>query len=125
MRLVLDAGAFIAAERHDPRILAFLARAKERSIPLLTSSPIVGQVWRDGRRQANLARLLSGVEIIAPDDSAARRAGLVLAKTGTFDIVDALLAGLCAANDVVVTSDPDDIRLLVQAQGMRPEIVAV
>ena len=125
MRLVLDAGAFIAADRRDQRVLAFFTRAKERKIPLLTSSPIVGQVWRDGRRRANLARLLKGVEVVAPDDAAARRAGLVLAKTGMSDVVDALLACLCATDDVVLTSDPGDIENLVKARGVHPEIVAV
>ena len=124
-RLVLDAGAFIAADRHDLRLLALLDRAHARSIPLLTSSPVVAQVWRTGRLQANLARLLRGVQIIAPDDAAARRAGLLLAKTGTSDVVDAFVAGLCRSTDALLTSDPDDLSLLSHASGVDPEIVSI
>lgn len=124
-RLVLDAGALIAADRHNLRVLALLDRAHARGVPLVTSSPVVGQVWRNGRRQANLARLLRAVDVIAPDHAGARRAGVLLAKTGTSDIVDAILADLCRAADVVVTSDLQDLAVLTSASGANPEITSV
>jgi hypothetical protein len=124
-RLVLDAGAFIAVERGDLEVIAMLRRARERKIPLVTTSPVVGQVWRNGRKQANLARVLKAVDVQAPNEQAARTAGLLLAKTGATDVVDALVVELCTSADVVLTSDPNDIARLVQAASARPDVYAV
>src|SRR5690242_18922187 len=109
-RLILDAGAFIAFERGDVAVRARLAAAHRLGMDVLTTSPVVGQVWRDGRRQALLARLLAATNVNAPDEMAGRRAGELLARVGGQDAVDALLAGLARDGDAVVTSDLDDIR---------------
>lgn len=53
--LVLDAGAFIAFERNDPRVRALVALASVGKVTLRTSSGVVAQVWRGGPRQARLA----------------------------------------------------------------------
>lgn len=124
-RLVLDAGALIAVDRDDPMVLAFLARSAVRRLPVVTSSPIVGQVWRNGQRQARLARLLKGVQVVAPDESAARRGGLLLAETSLADIVDALLADLCRPGDLLLTSDPSDLKVLLRAANTSVEIVSI
>jgi len=122
-RLVLDAGAFIAFERGDVALRARLAAARRLGMELVTTSPVVGQVWRDGRRQALLARLLEATNVRAPDETAARRAGEIQARASAEDVVDALLAGLARDGDTVVTSDPDDIRRLLAAAGKRAAIV--
>src|SRR5512139_3185766 len=57
--LTLDAGALIALERNDRRIVALLARARHHGWALVVPEGVVGQVWRDGKRQARLARLLA------------------------------------------------------------------
>jgi PIN domain nuclease of toxin-antitoxin system len=124
-RLVLDAGAFVAVERGDLEVMAILRRARERKIPLVTTAPVVGQVWRNGRKQANLARLLKAVNVLAPNEQSARTAGLLLAKTGTTDIVDALVVELCTGADIILTSDPKDLARLVQAASMRPAVHAL
>jgi PIN domain nuclease of toxin-antitoxin system len=124
-RLVLDAGAFIAAERGSVEVLAVLRRARERKIPLVTTSPVVGQVWRNGRQQANLSRALKAVNVLAPDQHSARSAGLLLAKTGTSDVVDALVVELCTDADVILTSDMADIARLVEAADSKPAVYAV
>jgi rRNA-processing protein FCF1 len=122
-RVVLDAGAFVAAERGDLEVMAILRRARERKIPLVTTSPVVGQIWRNGRTQANLARLLKAVNVLAPNEQSARSAGLLLAKTGTTDVIDALVVQLCSNADVVLTSDPHDIIRLAEAATVRPQVV--
>lgn len=110
--LTLDAGALIAFERGDRRVLALVARARERSLPLAVPAGVVGQVWRDGRRQARLARLLasSTVEVEALDDLGARAAGQLCGVAGTADVLDASVV-LCARRrgQGVVTSDPEDL----------------
>ncbi len=113
--LTLDAGALIAFERNDRTVVALLARALEVRYSLAVPAGVVGQVWRDGRRQARLARLLGSeqVEIEALDDQRAREAGQLCGVVGVADVIDAS-AVLCARRrgHRIVTSDPVDIRRL-------------
>jgi hypothetical protein len=124
-QLVLDAGAFVAFERGDPGVRARLAAARRVGLDLATTSPVVAQVWRDGRRQALLSRLVVATRVDTPDGRAARRAGQLLARTRTSDVVDALLAGIVQPGDSVLTSDPTDLRRLLAAAGTRATVVAV
>ena len=124
-RLVLDAGAFIAFEKGDIRLRARLMAARRLGLRLTTSAPVVGQVWRDGREQALLASLIAAVDAHVPDGLAARRAGELLAKAKTRDVVDALLALRARDGDTVLTSDPDDLRRLVAAAGIHAQVVAI
>jgi uncharacterized protein YaiI (UPF0178 family) len=124
-QLVLDAGAFVGFERGDVRVRARILAARRMGIQPVTTSPVVAQVWRDGRRQALLAGLVAGTQIDAPSARAARRAGELLAKTKTADAVDALLVGVVGDGDLVLTSDPSDILRLLAAASIRATVVAV
>ncbi len=124
-RLVLDAGAFLAFDKGDARVRAYLAAARRLGVDLVTTSPVVAQVWRNGRRQALLARLLSATRGEPPDESAARRAGELLAKTRTADVVDAMVAGLARDDDRILTSDPDDLRALLTAARVHAVVIAI
>jgi len=79
MNAVLDAGALVAIDRRDRLIGAQLA-LQLRATPLRVSSAVVAKAWRDGRRQATLARVLAGVgrEALAKDDG--NRIGEPLAR---------------------------------------------
>jgi hypothetical protein len=116
--LTLDAGALIAFERNDRRLVALIARTLAHGSSLAVPAGVVGQVWRDGRRQARLARLLGAneVEIEALDDQRARAAGQLCGVAGTSDVVDASVV-LCARarNHSIATSDPGDLERLDQA----------
>jgi hypothetical protein len=113
--ITLDAGALIAFERSDRRVVAVLARAVEKRLPITIPAGAVGQVWRDGRRQARIARLLGSqaVEVVALDDTRARAAGQLCGVTRTSDVIDASVV-LCARSrgHAVMTSDADDLRRL-------------
>lgn len=122
---MLDAGAFVAFEKGDARVRAQLAAARRLGIELVTTSPVIGQVWRDGKRQVLLGKLVAATKVDAPAGEAARRAGEILAKTRTNDVVDALLAEHARDGDVVLTSDPGDIRRLLAAAGKRAAVTAV
>lgn len=122
-RLVLDAGAFVAFERGDERLRARLQAARRLELDLVTTSPVVGQVWRNGRRQALLARLLAGTKVDAPGEAEARRAGQLLAKSKTTDVVDALLADIVRHGDAVLTSDASDLERLLAAGGTRATVI--
>jgi hypothetical protein len=113
--LTLDAGALIAFDRNDRRVVALLARALHHGYTLAVPAGAVGQVWRDGRRQARLARLLGSdqatVEML--DDQAARAAGQLCGVRGSADVIDASVV-LCARRHGhrIATSDPDDLQAL-------------
>jgi predicted nucleic acid-binding protein len=125
MRLVLDAGALIGVDRSDPTVLLRLRTARDRRIDVVVPSPVVAQVWRSGQTQANLARALRGVEVIAPDDEAARRCGEVLAATSTADVVDGFVAVLARNGDLILTSDVDDIEAVTGAANVSVTILKV
>jgi hypothetical protein len=113
--LTLDAGALIAFERAERTVIALLARALDRNFEIVVPAGVVAQVWRDGRRQARLARLLAvdEVEIDILDDARARAAGQLCGLRRTTDIVDASVV-LCARarRHRIVTSDPRDLSRL-------------
>jgi len=122
-RLVLDAGAFVAFEKGDSRVRARIAAARRLGLEIVTTSPVIGQVWRDGRRQVLIARLISATNVDAPSELTARRAGELLARSGTRDIVDALVAGRARDGDTVLTSDPHDLEVLLAAAGVHATVV--
>ena len=125
MRAILDAGALVAVDRRDRRIGAQLRVLQQQGTPVRVSSAVVGQVWRDGRRQANLAAVLAGVGIepVAKEDG--RRIGELLALAGSADVVDAHVALMTATSDLVLTGDPGDIRKLLQARGVAARVQPV
>jgi hypothetical protein len=119
--LTLDAGALIAFERADRRITLLLGLALRDRLEIVVPAGVVAQVWRDGRRQARLARLLAAdeVEVEDLDDRRARAAGQLCGVRRTRDIVDASVV-LCARarKHRIVTSDPDDLAHLDPAASL-------
>jgi hypothetical protein len=81
MTLVLDAGALVAIERLDREVVALIKRERLLGRAPITHGGVIGQVWRGGGgRQANLARLLPGLEVVALDDELGRRVGMLLRR---------------------------------------------
>jgi hypothetical protein len=107
--VVLDAGALIAVERADRRIIRLLELAQDIHVP----AGALAQAWRNPMRQVRLVRVLSseGVAIHALDAATARAAGQLCAATATSDVIDASVVIVARMVDgVTVTSDPDDLR---------------
>ncbi len=123
--LVFDAGALIALDRGDRGVGAILAAAAQDGIEVITSSACIAQVWRDPPRQARLARALGGFLEWPLDPARARRCGLLLTDTGTSDIADAAIALLTQDGDTILTSDPTDIKHLLDAAGTDARIRTV
>lgn len=126
MTLVLDAGALIAIERSDREIMALLKREHRAGRLPVTHGGVVGQVWRSGGgHQANLARLLPSVNVQAIDEATGKKAGVLLARAGGDDVIDAAVALLAVDGDEILTSDPADLRPLAVAAGLHVDIVPV
>jgi DNA-binding transcriptional MocR family regulator len=122
--LVLDAGALVAVDRDDRAMIARLRAAEKAGLELRSNAMVVAQVWRDRLgRQANLARLLSAVDVRAVRHEDGRAAGVLLAAAGAADAIDATVVLLAAPGDRIVTSDPDDLTRLAAAAANRPAII--
>jgi hypothetical protein len=113
--VTLDAGALIALDRDDRRIIVLLARAVETNSRVTIPSSALAQAIRRPERQARLSRLIRQPtsNVVALDHVDAVSVGRLLAASGTSDVVDAHVV-ICARRSGarVVTSDPGDLSLL-------------
>lgn len=125
MTAVLDAGALIAIDKRDRAVGAMLRVLQREGVPVATSGAVVAQAWRDPRRQVNLARLLTGIDVAALDAVAAKKVGELLRANSTNDLADAHLALVVQPNDRVLTSDEDDINALLRTRRVKAVIVRV
>lgn len=128
--LVLDAGALIALDRNDRSAWALLRNAADDSAEVAVPTGVIAQAWRDGSRQALLARALSHCDEIPLDGVLARASGLLCGRAGTADIVDSSVAVVAAARArsgvvALVTSDPTDLEHLLQTLGTPVRLVPI
>jgi hypothetical protein len=116
--LTLDAGALIAYERGSKQVQVLLRKAWEHDAPVAIPAAALAQAWRDGSRQARLARYLrtgvngdKGAPTVEPLGYVmARRVGELCAASGTADVVDASVVVVAQMHGhAVVTSDPADL----------------
>jgi hypothetical protein len=126
MTLLLDAGAFVAVERGDRDVVALVKRERLAHRSPISHGGVVAQVWRGGSgRQAEVARLLRGVDVRALDEDLGKQAGVLLGRSGAEDAVDAALVCLAVDGDDILTSDPGDFRALAETAGVHVEMVPV
>jgi hypothetical protein len=113
--ITMDAGALIAVDRNDRRVLVLLARARETRSRITVPASALAQAVRHPERQARLARLLRQptTDVVPLDRVDGTNVGRLLAASGTSEVVDAHVV-ICArrAGQRAVTSDPDDLRAL-------------
>ena len=113
--VTLDAGALIALDRDDRRVVVLLARAREAGARVTVPASALAQAIRRPERQVRLSRLIRQptTDVIGLGRVDATNVGRLLAASGTSDITDAHVV-ICArrAGQPVVTSGPDDLRRL-------------
>lgn len=110
--LVLDAGALIALERRDRRMLALADELHRDRHAAFVPAGVVAQVWRGSARQHPVLRLIraDAVRVDPLTDEVALVLGVLLGRAGTSDVVDAHVVHLARRlRATVVTSDPDDL----------------
>ena len=125
MALILDAGALIAIDRRDRRVGAMLRVAQRDGLAVRSSAAVVAQVWRDRARQAPLAMMLRGVQILSIDEMVGKQVGELLGRTKSSDIVDGHIALIATTGDVIATSDPGDIQRLLDTRHIAAVTVLV
>ena len=72
-----------------------------------------------------VALLLDNVEVVPVDDGLGKRAGMLLARTGAADAIDASVVCLAKDGDDILTSDPRDLLDLVRTAGVHVELIPV
>ncbi len=128
--LVLDAGALIALDHNDRTVWAMLRNAADDTSEVSVPAGAIAQAWRDGARQALLARALKHCDEVPLDGPVARASGILCGDASTADIVDASIAVVSAARSrhgdvAIVTSDPDDLNHLINVLHAPVRIVVI
>ena len=86
-------------------------------------APVVAQSWHGTARQVQLVRLLADCDVEVMDDGQARAVGVLAARAGTAEIVDAcVVEGALRRRDLVVSSDRRDLQSIASTAGFRLEI---
>lgn len=123
--ITYDAGALIAAERGLESVWLLHRRLLERGLRPTLPTVVLGQVWRGGP-QAQLSRFLRGCRIEPFTQQQARAAGEALAASNGRDLIDAaVVITALARNEMVLSSDPGDLRRIASAIGRPLTVHAV
>ena len=121
---VYDAGALIAFDNNDRRMWARHYVALEEGRDVHLPAIVVGQAWRDGRRQARLGKVLAGCRVDPVGMETAKAAGVLCGKAHSADVVDATVVVLAASLRAIIwTSDAQDIKALAACSGTRPALI--
>lgn len=117
--LVLDAGAFIAAERRDRHFAELIAGANAEGANILVPATVIAEIWRTPPRPRSRAVVESVDEVVALDVELARQVGALIGNAGSTQIVDGSVAliAIQAKPSIVVTADPADIARLLKVAG--------
>lgn len=123
--VVYDAGVLVAADRNTRSVWAEHRVRLEAGVVPVVPAPVVVQVSRSPE-QAQLRRLLRGCEVVSLTEQRAHAAGQLLGRTGSRDVVDAVVAATATELRAdVVTGDRADIRRLLDAASASGQIIDV
>jgi hypothetical protein len=119
-----DAGALIALDRSDRAMWARHKLALDESRDIHVPAVVVGQVWRDGRRQVQLGKVLAGCQVDAVGLATSKAAGILCGRARRSDVVDATVVVMATALSAIVwTSDATDFREIAGNSGARPALL--
>ena len=112
--MILDAGFLISVDRNERAAQVFLTAAQRHNTSLHTTDPVLAQVWRNGARQARLAKFVAAIAVHPFDDG--REVGELLARSRTSDVVDAQLVILALRiSESILTGDTEDLTAITSA----------
>ncbi len=118
MTLILDSGGVSALAGHRARLVEL--RRRGLWPPVVPSVVLTEALTGDHRRDHATNHVLQRCLVRTVDESTARDAAKLRSATGrasTVSAVDAVVAAMAIglADPIVLTSDPDDLRALVDA----------
>jgi hypothetical protein len=116
-RLTYDTGALIAAEAGDRAVWTLHEAALRAKQTPNVPAAVLAQAWRGGP-QPRLSHLLKACVVDPMSEEQARSAGAACGQARIADVIDAaVVVGALDRGDIVVTSDPDDLRKIADALG--------
>jgi predicted nucleic acid-binding protein len=118
--VVFDADGVSKAASKDLRTQAFLTSARNRDARVVVSAATLAEVLRGGPRDAPVHRVLGRVAKLPVSTDLGKHAGELIGSTGLENgAIDALVAATALAQPgpvLILTSDPDDLRLLTSSR---------
>ena len=128
--LVLDSGGISAIADGNGVARAALERARREGWLIVIPAPVLTEVHTGRRDHARIDRVINAVDVlIETTPERAKQAGELRSRSGVLDVVDAIVVAEAVAMPpaLVMTSDPDDIRALIEAAGAadRVRVIAV
>lgn len=117
--IVLDAGAFIAAERRDRTVAEFVNAALHENVPIVMPAAVLCEVWKMTPRHGSVGLRRNVNETVSLDEGLGEQVGQLLDATKSKQLVDAVVALTAVQKrpSLVLTSDPDDIMTFVKVIG--------
>jgi predicted nucleic acid-binding protein len=118
--LVLDSEGLSKLAAGDARVRGYLDSASARGARVAVSAVTLTEALRGGRRDAGVHRVLARITVVPATAAIARRAGELLGTTGLSGhrcAIDAIVAATALGLErpiVLLTSDPDDMNILVE-----------
>jgi len=127
-RVILDSGGVSALAEGNTTARAVVMRARREGRLLVIPAPVLTEVYTGRRDHAHIDRVINQIDqMIETTPERAKEAGILRAKSGVLDIVDAIVVAeaVAALPVVILTSDPDDIGALVDAAGARDRVTII
>ena len=125
-RLILDSGGVSAIAEGNGDARAVLDRARREGWLVVIPAPVLAEVHTGRRDHAMIDRVINAVDMLLPTTAElAKRAGELRSTSGVVDVVDAIVVAeaVAARPSLILTSDPDDIRRLIEAAGVADDEV--
>jgi predicted nucleic acid-binding protein len=109
---------------------AALERARREGWLVVIPAPVLTEVHTGRRDHARIDLVINAVDmLIGTTPERAKQAGELRSRSGVLDVVDAIVVAEAVASPpaLIMTSDPDDIRALIEAAGAadRVRVIAV
>ena len=127
-RVILDSGGVSALAEGDARARAVLVRARREGRLVIIPAPVLTEVHTGRPDHARIDRVINAVDmLIETTPERAKQAGVLRARAGVLSVVDAIVVAeaVAALPAIIVTSDPDDIKALVDAAQASDRVVIV
>ena len=127
-RVVLDSGGITALAEGNTTARAVVVRARREGRLVVIPAPVLTEVNTGSRDHAHIDRVVNQVDqMIETTPERAKEAGVLRARSGVLDVVDAIVVAeaVSVLPAVILTSDPDDIAALVDAAGASDRVTVI
>ena len=127
-RVILDSGGISALAAGNTTARAVVVRARREGRLVVIPAPVLTEVNTGSRDHAHIDRVVNQVDqMIETTPERAKEAGVLRARSGVLDVVDAIVVAeaVSVLPAVILTSDPDDIAALVDAAGASDRVTVI